>query len=209
MHNFVNQLRQARDSANPEHPCLVERSVSGNSVHRQRSGKQPKTRAKRLIHLLPKVSGISGSFYDPQRTNDPQRQTRDLRPASDLQRQPPGSLASRRQRQRPACAANDCDPPKLQHSQRNLQDPRPAKRPSLAWPANKSALQCQPRDFRPGDDLQRQPPGSFASKPQHQLSACASKRVRSAKPRANDLAAPTSKILAQPNVNSLARKRKR
>ena len=41
--------------------------------------------------------------------------------------------------------ANDCDPPELQHSQRNLQDPRPAKRPSLAWPANKSALKRQPR----------------------------------------------------------------
>jgi len=114
------------------------KSVSSKFVHRQIPGEEPKTPAKRPICLRPKVSGTSGSFYDPQRANDLQRQSRDFRPASDLQRLqnpwPAGDSANFQHMQ-----ANDCDPPKLQHSQRNLQDPRPAKRPSLAWPRNKSA----------------------------------------------------------------------
>ena len=68
-------------------------------------------------------------------------------------------------------------------------------------PANDSAnLQHVPANDFDSLKLQRTTSKNL-SKPQHQLSACASKRVRSAKPRANDLAAPTSKILAQPSVN--------
>ena len=100
--NFVNQLRQAKDSANPEDPCPAEKALAATSCI---AFKQPRTPAKHPIRLRLEVSVTSGSFYDPQRANDLQRQTPDLRPAGDLQRQLPRSLASRRQRQLPACAS--------------------------------------------------------------------------------------------------------
>ena len=135
--NFGNQLRQAKHRANPEDLHPVEKALAAISciarVPSNNTKRQPivqfacvcEFRAPAAVSTIPSVQTIcsaklaifSASLRDPWPADD----------SANFQHVP----------------ASDCDPLKFQHSQRNFQDPRPAKRPSLAWPA--IALQRQPR----------------------------------------------------------------
>ena len=106
----------------------------------------------------------SSPSHDLQFSKDLQRQPCDFWAAPNLQRQPPRSLASRRQRQHPARANKRLSSAKARALA--TQSPRFAgsgKGPILGLVAKKRALGANPKMFVK-KDFQRQPPDSSASK---------------------------------------------